>query len=200
MGLENLDIEFLLDKSGSMSTTDCPGGKSRWEYSQETGLALAQLASKFDADGITVVPFASSFKVYEGVTPDKVSQVFKENSPMGSTDTALVLKNRLDAYFTRKASGNTKSVLLFVLTDGEPNDYGAVATAIIDATKKMDKDEEIAIQFVQVGQDQSATKFLQYLDDNLVAKGAKFDIVDTVKIADVENFSIEELIAKSFAD
>jgi Mg-chelatase subunit ChlD len=200
MDLKNLDIEFLLDKSGSMVTRDCPGGKTRWEYGQETTLALATYSEKHDPDGITVVPFAGSYKVYEGVTAEKVGQVFKENDPQGSTNTAAVLASRLDAYFARKAQGGAKSVCMLVLTDGAPDDQDAVANVIVAATKKMDADEEIAISFIQIGQDAGASAFLQYLDDGLVAKGAKFDIVDTVKIAEVENFSIEQLIEKAFAD
>lgn len=200
MDLKNLDIEFLLDKSGSMATNDCPGGKSRWQYAQETTTALATLAEKHDPDGITVVPFAGSYKVHEGVTAAKVAQVFQEHSPMGSTNTAAVLKARLDACFDRKAKGVGKSTCMFVLTDGAPDDQQAVADTIIAATKRMDRDEEIAIQFIQVGLDAGATAFLKYLDDNLVSKGAKFDIVDTVKIAEVENFTIDALIEKSFAD
>jgi uncharacterized protein with von Willebrand factor type A (vWA) domain len=197
MDLKNLDIEFLVDKSGSMSTRDCPGGKSRWDYGQETTLALASLAEKHDPDGITVVPFATQYKVHEGVTSAKVTQVFQEHYPMGGTNTAGVLKARLDAHFAR---GGAKPTLILVLTDGAPDDQNSVADVIVAATKRMSRDEELAINFIQIGQDAEASKFLAFLDDNLVARGAKFDIVDTVKIADVENFSIEQLIEKSFAD
>jgi hypothetical protein len=202
MDTKNLDIEFLLDKSGSMgSNRDCPGGKSRWEYAQETTLALATHAEALDPDGITVVPFASSHKVYEGVTAAKVAQVFQENTPMGSTNTAGVLKARLDAYFARKAAGKAKSTCFLVMTDGKPDDQQAVADVIVAATKQMDRDEELAISFIKVGEDREIDAFLTFLDDGLVEKsGAKFDIVDTVKIAEVENFSITELIEKAFAD
>lgn len=200
MDLKNLDIELLLDKSGSMTNRDCPGNKTRWEYGQETTLALATVAEKYDQDGITVVPFAGRFKVHEGVTSAKVTQVFQEHSPMGSTDTAGVLRNRLDAYFGRKGKGQAKSTVLLVLTDGAPDDMQAVADVIINATKNMDRDEEIAISFIQIGTDPAATKFLEFLDDGLQAKGAKFDIVDTLKIADVENLTVEQLIEKAFTD
>jgi hypothetical protein len=199
--LKNLDVEFLLDKSASMLTADCPGGKSRWDYARETAVGLATAVQKFDQDGIVVVPFAGKCdKVYEGVTADKVNQVFQETTPGGSTATHLVLQARLDAYFARKAKGCTKSVCLICFTDGAPEDQQKVADVIVAATKRMDRDEEIAIEFVQVGLDGEATKFLQWLDDGLVAKGAKFDIVDTVKIADVEDFTPEQLLEKAFAD
>ncbi len=198
--LTNLDIELLLDKSSSMDTRDCPGGMSRWKYAEEVAVGLARKAGVHDKDGIVVAPFAGTFKVYEGVTEAKVAEVFKENEPSGSTDTAAVLKARLDAYFDRKAKGPTKNLLLFVLTDGEPTNRAAVAEAIIAATKRMKLDEEIAIQFVQVGKDDGAAAFLKYLDDGLVKQGAAFDIVDTVDFASVEGLTFAELIEKSFSD
>jgi len=200
LDLKKLDIEFLVDKSGSMVMADCPGGKSRWDFSRETTHALAVHCERIDSDGITVVPFAGQFKVYEGVTGAKVGQIYSENSPGGSTETAAVLQNRIDAHFARRAAGSDKSTCIFVMTDGEPNDQQAVADVIVAATKKMGADEELAINFIQVGQDPAASKFLTWLDDGLVAAGAKFDIVDTVKIAEVENFTIEALIEKTFAD
>lgn len=48
LDLSKYDIELLLDKSGSMSTTDCPGGKSRWEYAKEQTEGLAREAAKWD--------------------------------------------------------------------------------------------------------------------------------------------------------
>lgn len=200
--LNNLDVEFLLDRSGSMITADCPGGKTRWEYGRETMQALAAQVQKYDADGITVVPFARLFRVYDNVTTgsDKIATIYKEVQPMGGTDTAKVIEARLDAYFARKTAGKAKSLVLFVLTDGEPDDKDALKRVIIQATRKLDRDEEVAICFVQVGRDVEATKFLKELDDDLVSKGAKFDIVDTLPIDEVENLSVEELIIKAFTD
>lgn len=198
LDLKNVDIELLVDKSGSMLEADCQGGMSRWAYAQESTMALANGAQAIDPDGITVVPFNNQFKVHESVTPAKVKELYAEHSPMGSTDTAGVLKNRLDAYFARKAGGSSKSVCLLVMTDGAPNDQDAVERVIIEATQQMDADEEIGIAFVQIGNDENARKFLVRLDDGLVAKGAKFDIVDTTEIDKVEN--LLSVVEGAFAD
>ncbi len=117
---------------------------------------------------------------------------------MGSTNTAAALKDRLDAHFARRAAGSTKATCILVMTDGEPNDKQAVKNVIIDATKKMTADEELAISFVQIGHDASAASFLADLDDSLTGLGAKFDIVDTVKIDEVSDLST--LVEKAFAD
>ena len=201
LDLKNLDIEIVVDKSGSMgSNTDTPTGKTRFEFAEETAVALAQQTAKFDPDGITVSVFAGKHKTYESTTPDAVARIFQENVPMGSTNTAGVLAARLDAYFARKAAGTARSTAILVLTDGEPDDEAAVARVIVDASKKLDRDEEVAIQFIQIGRDQKATAFLQRLDDQLVSQGAKFDIVDTLLITDVEDLTPAELIEKAFTD
>lgn len=198
--LANLDIELLLDKSGSMETPDCPGGQTRWKYAEEMAVSLARKAGKYDKDGIVVTMFAGGHRTHEGVTEAKVAEVFREHEPSGATNTAAALEARLNAYFARKSAGGAKNVLLFVVTDGEPTDREAVANVIVAATKKMDRDEEVAIQFVQVGKDEQAAKFLAFLDDGLTARGARFDVVDTVTFDAIEGMSFVDLIEKSFAD
>lgn len=198
--LKNLDIEILADKSGSMTGQDCPGNKSRWQFMQEYVTGIANSVEKYDENGINLVPFAGQFKVHEGVKATALDQLFKEHHCAGGTETALVLQDRLNAYFKRRDAGSTKPLCLLVFTDGEPNDKNAVAQVIIDATKRMNSDGEIAISFIQVGKDGAATQFLQWLDDGLTAKGAKFDIVDTVPVQELENISPEQLLQKAFAD
>lgn len=198
--LANLDIEVLVDKSGSMSKEDCKGGESRWLFGQEQVLNIARAACKVDKDGIAVTLFNNQVTTTDGVTDAKVEQVFAENTPGGGTETAAALKSRLDAYFARKAGGSTKNCALLVYTDGEPNDKQAVVNVIVEATKKMDRDEELAIQFIQVGSDSGAAAFLKYLDDNLGAQGAKFDIVNTATVEETENLTVEQLLSLAFTD
>ena len=56
--LKKYDFVVLVDKSGSMSETDCPNRKSRWDYAQENVLSIARECMKYDSDGITVGIFA----------------------------------------------------------------------------------------------------------------------------------------------
>lgn len=129
--LAKYDYVLMIDKSGSMSTNDCPGGKTRWAYAQEQTEAIARQCAEFDSDGIDVVVFAGTAKTYNGVTPDKVTQIFKENSPSGSTETATALESVLSDYRSRKASGNAKPLIVVCVTDGAPNDQKAVDNVII---------------------------------------------------------------------
>jgi hypothetical protein len=89
---------------------------------------------------------------------------------------------------------------LVVVTDGEPNDQRAVMKVIIEATRKMTRDEELGLSFIQIGKDPLATRFLKVLDDELVRAGAKFDICDTVTMDDMEDVPLNEILLGAIDD
>lgn len=194
--LAKRDYVMLIDRSGSMGTKH-KGGRTRFQYAQEQTEALARKCAEFDADGIDVILFNNSVKVYTGVTPEKVTQVFKESEPSGGTATDAALKHVFDEYFKKKTAGTAKPVTVLCITDGEPNDPKAVAKVIVEASKKIDADEELAVTFIQVGDDEGARKFLQSLDDDLEAQGAKFDIVDTKNEEEMDNMSLTEILIEA---
>lgn len=200
--MSDRDYTLIIDKSGSMSTPDQVGGRTRWQIAQESTIALARKCEEFDPDGITVYVFSGRFKRYENVTAAKVAQIFQENDPAGTTNLGSVLQDALNNYFQRKAAGTTKpnGETILVITDGEPDDRKAVFEIIISATRQMEKDEELAISMIQVGSDHQATKFLKALDDQLQSVGAKFDICDTVTLDDLEDMSLADVLMNAITD
>ncbi|MEI6430311.1 MAG: VWA domain-containing protein [Pseudanabaena sp. ELA607] len=200
--MKDRDYTLIIDKSGSMSTPDQAGGRTRWQVAEESTTALARKCEQFDPDGITVYLFASRFKRYDDVTTAKVIQIFQENDPSGTTNLAAVLQDALNNYFARKSSCQTKpnGETILVITDGEPDDRKAVFEVIIKATQKMDRDEELAISLIQVGNDPQASKFLQALDDQLQSVGAKFDICDTITFSDLEEMSLADVLMNAIND
>ncbi|MBE9052099.1 VWA domain-containing protein [Nostocales cyanobacterium LEGE 11386] len=200
--MSDRDYTLIIDKSGSMSTPDQVGGRSRWEIAQESTLALARKCEQFDPDGITVYVFSGRFKRYDDVTSAKVAQIFLENDPAGTTNLAGVLQDALNNYFQRKAAGKTKTngETILVVTDGEPDDRRAVFEVVIQATRQMERDEELGISLIQVGSDPQATKFLKALDDQLQGVGAKFDICDTVTLDDLEDMSLADVLMNAITD
>ncbi len=199
--LANRDYTLILDKSGSMSTRDQAGGKSRWQSAEESTIALANKCEEFDPDGITVYTFSSKFRRYDNVTSAKVEQIFRENEPVGGTNLTAVLQDAINNYFQRRNQGQTKTgETILVITDGEPDDRKSVFEVIIQATKQLRSDEELAISFIQVGNDPQAKQFLKALDEQLMGVGAKFDIVDTVTIADMEDMTLSEVLLNAIAD
>ncbi|MEA5528247.1 VWA domain-containing protein [Dolichospermum sp. UHCC 0684] len=200
--MSDRDYTLIIDKSGSMSTPDQAGGRTRWKIAEESTIALARKCEEFDPDGITVYVFSGRFKRYENVTAAKVAQIFQENDPSGTTNLGSVLQDALNNYFQRKAAGTTKlnGETILVITDGEPDDRKAVFEIIIRATQQMEKDEELGISMIQVGSDPQATKFLKALDDQLQSVGAKFDICDTVTLDDLEDMSLADVLMNAITD
>jgi hypothetical protein len=203
--LHNRDYTLIIDRSGSMGSSDVKGFASRWEAAREATMGLANKVSQFDADGITLYTFSNNFKKYEHVGPQAVDKVWQENEPNGSTNLDGVIHDALygpTGYFTRKAAGKTKTngETILVITDGQPDNAAAVSQAIIGATKKMERDEELSFTFVQVGGDQGATRFLKDLDDHLQSQGAKFDIVDTLTVEQMGERSLTDVLVSSIND
>ncbi len=58
-------------------------------------------------------------------------------------------------------NGSRRPETILVITDGEPSDKADVEKVIINATKKyMQRDEDLSITFIQIGNDVAATAWL----------------------------------------
>jgi hypothetical protein len=171
---------------------------------QESTLALAAKCEEFDPDGITVYTFSTRFRRYDNVTANRVIQIFQENEPLGRTEMAEVLKDLFQNYFQRRESGETKpnGEIILVVTDGQPDNRESVIREIVEATQRIDRDEELGISFIQIGNDPDAAAFLKALDGELQDLGAKFDIVDTITIQEIEEeaLSLKEVLLKAIQD
>lgn len=200
--MKNRDYTLILDKSGSMSVSDKPGTPSRWVAAQESTLALARKCEQLDPDGITVYVFSSRFKRYDNVTSNQVENIFLENDPMGVTNLAPPLQDAADRFFQRKASGQLtkEGETILVITDGEPTDRREVIETIVAITQRMERDEELAISLIQVGNDQGAYQFLKALDDQLKEVGAKFDICDTITLDEMADVPLLEVLMSAIQD
>jgi uncharacterized protein with von Willebrand factor type A (vWA) domain len=199
--LDKRDYTLIIDKSGSMSNIDRGTTKSRWEIVKESTLALARKCDQLDPDGITVYLFSGKFKRFDHVSAAKVEQIFQENDPMGGTNLTSVLQDAINQFFQRKKAGQSKAgETILVITDGEPDDRRSVFEVIIEATRRLSSDEELAISFIQVGSDTSATDFLKSLDDKLQSIGANYDIVDTITLIDMEDMTLAEVLLSAIND
>lgn len=198
--LAERDYTLIIDRSGSMAQRDQAGGRSRWSAARESTEAIAAKCEELDADGMTLYVFGSRFKRYENVTANQVAKVFRENEPCGGTDLAGVLRHAFEAYFARKAKGGAKPETILVITDGEPDDPKAVIRTIIDASRRIQADEELAVSLVQVGKDPDARRFLKLLDDELVGAGSPFDICDTLTLDEAETMGLTEMLLSAVND
>lgn len=178
--LSKLDYIVLIDHSGSMEEpSNRLKGSTRYQELQETATSIARKAQKFDDDGICVIPFNNSFSVFNGVTADKVKDVFKEKQPGGGTMLGPALAKAVEL-----AKASAKETVVIVFTDGAAGDPDAVVSVLSEAGTSLGR-PKIGFVFVQVGDDPNAAKFLDKLDNDL-----KVDVVATITEEQTENIGL----------
>ncbi|KAF5392991.1 hypothetical protein D9757_001145 [Collybiopsis confluens] len=187
VALRAYDIVILLDDSGSM--------RSHWDEARAALADIAEVASKYDQDGIDI-HFLNRIdldkRVHTNLTKSaQVENLFERVKPGGPTPLGDRLDellreylDRLEAAKSRSRKGfkeDVKRVNFIVITDGAPTDDPE--PPILDAARRLAKGKfplaQLGIQFVQIGNSRSASRFLQTLDDDLSKEEGVRDIVDT---------------------
>lgn len=169
--LKLYDTVLIVDDSSSMAGP-------RWLTTSNVLAKIAPIAVSYDGDGVDVRFFNAKPKDEERLnlaSADQVMKLFKKVIPDGSTPTAAVLKGELKQYLAKfREKRNGKRLNLIVLTDGEPDDVDAVEQVIVKYANELKELKahslQVGVQFVQIGGDEGATKFLKGLDDGLVKK------------------------------
>ena len=193
---ENRDYGIIVDKSLSMWMGGGTLSSTRWKAAEKAVEYLAPKVTAADADGITLYFFSSSdkFRRFPNVTSaEAVKAAWSSQEPDGETDLAHALKCAFE-------DRGTKPMTLLIITDGMPDNKDLVMQRIIDVSKTIRHDSELSISFIQVGDNSGAEAFLATLDDDLVSRGAPFDIVDKLTCKELHGLSFNELIEKSLAD
>jgi Mg-chelatase subunit ChlD len=195
--LTEYDFIVMVDVSGSMGEPEKasdPKGRTRWDAMQESVMSFVRDIEKLDSDGIDIVTLGGGNRTSIGVTSANVRDLFSQLSPRGGTPLAEALGEAFKA-----AGKSPKKDFIIVFTDGVPDNKAAAAEAIKRQANRQETDDELTILFIQVGDDAAATAYLKSLDDDL--KGAKFDIVDAMTIAEAEQFpSTAAMILKAIND
>ncbi len=206
--LNERDYTFIVAKSVRPAIEELPIIEERWLAAQGAIIALAKQCEALDSDGITIYINPESagnpqlFKRYDQVKSQQLDPIFAENIPLDSLNLSSVLQMALDDYFERKAIGRTKAngEIILVVTDGEPQDRRAIVKTIVAATKRMERDEELGIGFIQVGDDALAKGFLTALDNDMHTAGAAFDIVHTRMLSEIESSSLATFLLETISD
>jgi Mg-chelatase subunit ChlD len=171
-----------IDVSASMQATDTPTGAQRVDYVKETVVTFVGESAKWDEDGVDVFTFGHRISpAFKADASNARSIIDPLRANEGSTDTA----GAITAGWKLHRAGGYKQSVLFLYTDGQPNDEAAVFRAIAGITQELKDEHEFAISILTVGtRTPELQAFLTKLDD--AVPGAKHDIVDVKALEEVD--------------
>ncbi len=199
---KNTDVKIAIDFSASMDERDVAagyvkdngffglfgGGKranyiSRINFAESKTIELAEEAEKFDEDGIDIIPFASglprNISEFQNTTSNKVRSVFKHPPIGGTTDTHLAIDEAFRQHCKVRAQNKTAKTVLFIVTDGVPNNNSKVEQSISTVANNITQESEFLIRILTVGDLNSSTeRWLYKLDEELSDICNGLDIVD----------------------
>ncbi|KAI0774551.1 hypothetical protein C8Q74DRAFT_1369007 [Fomes fomentarius] len=176
--LKKYDTVIVVDDSGSMA------GRL-WTEARDALSVLADAAAEYDQNGIDIY-FLNDPKRGKGMRDaSAVKRLFDSVYPGGRTPLGERLDELLKEYIDeldKKAHAppeqRLKPVNYIVLTDGRPTDDPE--DVITHHARRLDQGRhlltQVGLQFVQIGSDPEAKRYLENLDSNL--HGVR-DIVDT---------------------
>lgn len=203
--LSQYDVELIVDASMSMRRPDCPGLMSRWGWCGAQSVDLARQLAPFARQGITLTSFNRNFYVYEHQSPQQITTLFARTPLAPNTRLAEPLADRLNDYLMNSQRDAAKPRLIAVITDGVPHpveQVQMVKDVLIHASNMIRDPRELTVVFFQIGgRDFLGQQFLSEIDNNLVAYGAHFDIVQTVSFEHLRRVGLAQGLAdaiKSF--
>lgn len=200
--LKDRDYVVILARNAFRKYPPPPGLKTAWTQAESAIVDLAQQCEAFDPDGITVYTTALPCHKYDHTTSQKITEIFREYQPVDTVNLTDVLQIAIENYFHRKAQAQAKpnGAIILVILDSEPDDRMEMVNLIVETTQRMERNEELGISFIQVGEDLLARGFLQSLDDDLHQAGAKFDMVDTKVLDKIEEGSLTQILLDAIYD
>lgn len=174
---------LLIDKSGSMSWPD-RDGRTRWDSAQKATEALIPAVFKHDVDKSIPVYVFDSETIFVGECTDvsQVCEIFSNYGPGTTTNLSGALEQAMETYLGKNRVNYelVPGTTFIVLLDGgadSPDRVLKVLRKFADPKNGyIQHHTQAAVSFVQIADDESATKFLEILDDL-----SPLDIVDTKK-------------------
>jgi hypothetical protein len=198
--LANYNVELIVDRSMSMKQPDCPDGLSRWNWCGLQAADLAKSLAAFTQNGLTIIPFATEYDVFEHATAQNIDYLFNNVGQQFGTRLFEPLAERLDNYFVHHKA-NTKPLVIVIVTDGLPVpkiEPQMVRNELISASQRMTDPGEVTVIFCQIGgNDRQGQNYLLDLDQNLMAEGARYHYVHTISFAELREAGLGAALAAS---
>lgn len=170
---------------------------TRWEKAVVALNGVVAQVAKVDHDGVDLICFpgsgddtegGSDYDIYRNVRDATgIEEMVNARPPGGLCEMGKAMDVVLAEAFARGFAEKPTAVL--VLTAGRPDDHEDLSRTLADAAGRVEKDADLTVTFVQVGDDAWAESYLSHLDTELVttnAEGEEIDIVDTIKDEEIQ--------------
>ncbi|MBD1826636.1 hypothetical protein NDI47_18300 [Microcoleus vaginatus GB1-A2] len=204
--LEDRDYTIIIARSDASRDPHHPWYEE-WVEAQASLIDLAKKCQEFDSDGITLYEASTPMWKYKNSNVGRLAEILQRQNtePDSANPTATNLEEALKAsfsdYFANKKDGKgKKGAIIVAVLDEKPEEVAAVAEIIVGAANKIEKDEEIGVSFIQIGDDLKTREFLTDLDTNLQGRGARFDIVDTKFWHEIKRSSVVQFLIGAIND
>ncbi|CAM9902186.1 unnamed protein product [Pylaiella littoralis] len=176
---------IIVDRSGSMDSPD-GFGKTRWDSARKAVEKLVDTVFRYDTDGsVPLYLFDDQVEfVGECTSSSQVKGVFESYSPRGTTKLAECLEVAMKKYLPKNRDNSevVPGSTFLILLDGSTDDNDAVKKVLhyyADPANGFIKSHtDVALSFIQIGDNGPATKFLEELDEGSPEYP---DVVDTKK-------------------
>ncbi|KAG5184088.1 hypothetical protein JKP88DRAFT_163605 [Tribonema minus] len=164
---------IIVDMSGSMAARDGKG--TRWDSARSAVEKMVDTIFAYDVDHTVPLYLFDSEVTFIGelTKASQVKAVFKEFGPRGTTGLGAALREALSTYAGTKRPNYqlVPGTTFIVLLDGGADDEADVMRVLQEFADPrngyIENHTQIALSFVQVGDDASASAFLQKLDDSI---------------------------------
>ena len=204
--LEDRDYTIIIARSDASRHHQHPWYQE-WIEAQASLIDLAKKCQQFDSDGITLYEASTPMWKYKNSNVARLAEILQRQNtePDSAKPTEINLEEALKAsfsdYFASKPNPKgKKGAIIVAVLDQKPANPTAVAEIIVSAANKIDKDEEIGVSFIQIGDDLKTREFLTDLDTHLQDRGARFDIVDTKFWHEIKRSSVVQFLIGAIND
>jgi len=195
------DVQLIIDVSISMNDQDGTGNLSKFQWCHQQVRDLAKELEPF-AQKISITTFNDQYSVYEKCGLEEVENIYATVQPGNVTCMVTPLMDRLmNARDRHKRTG--RRTLIVMIGDGLPNcpyDPRTLEPALIDFSKTMDGPNDVKVLFLQIGDAFQGRDYFNNLDTNLVVKGAKYHIVETVPFNQLKQEGIVKALVSAVKD
>jgi hypothetical protein len=200
--LHDRDYTVIIACPQQTNLQPLPDLKERWQMAEMAIARLAQTCEELDPDGMTIYIAATPMIRYSNVTSAMAAEILAAGYAAEQIDLFTTLNAAIADYLERKEDELTHAngEIIVVFLDGEPCDRGDLVQLLVKTSRQMDRNEELGIVFAQVGDDMVARGFLQALDDDLHLAGAKFDLIDSRVVADLQGEDITKFLLGAIYD